>query len=198
VIAAADGAFPPRSRFGAPRRAATLFGSAALVVALTTSCGIAASSPRQVTFPPASLGPSPGTTGAVSQVRGELVRVLGAHGLQLDDPRVPFRPPESARLAAAPRAVFQAILPGDPNHGFISVYEFRDEAEAAEAGHEQAAFVGSGPGRVLFPPDVRFVLRQVGTTVVFFAWSPENSADPRTADVAAAVAELGVEIPVPR
>jgi len=45
---------------------------------------------------------------------------------------------------------------------------------------------------------VRHVIRQVGSTVVFFAWSPASSPDARTAEVAAAVATVGTEVPIPR
>jgi hypothetical protein len=46
-------------------------------------------------------------------------------------------------------------------------------------------------------PDTRFVIRQVGRTVVFFAWSPLNSPDPRTADIQKALETVGIGIPVP-
>ncbi|MFH1475321.1 MAG: hypothetical protein ABIG85_05620 [Chloroflexota bacterium] len=63
---------------------------------------------------------------------------------------------------------------------------------------ELAAYVTSGPGRVQYAPDVRHVIRRVGSTVVFFPWSPASSPDARTADVAAAVATVGTEVPLPR
>jgi hypothetical protein len=66
------------------------------------------------------------------------------------------------------------------------------------AATEEARYVGSGPGKVQFPVDARFVLRQVGTTLVFYSWSPGTPADPRTPDIATALATLGVEIPIPR
>lgn len=112
-------------------------------------------------------------------------------------PAVPHRPAEGAAFAAAPRAVFQVVLPEDPVHGFVSIYQFADDAAAATAGREQAAYVASGPGRVQFQPDTRFVLRQLGSTVVFFTWSPANSPDPRTADIQKALETVGVGIPVP-
>ena len=42
-------------------------------------------------------------------------------------------------LAAAPRAVYQVILPKDPTKGFIVVYEFPDPDRAAAAATEQQA-----------------------------------------------------------
>ncbi len=165
---------------------------------LAGGCGIAASGTGGASFPDVSFGPSTGTTAAVTETRGALAGVLGEKSLQLGDPKVPFRPPESARLAAAPRAVYQVLLPNDPGHGFVSVYEFPDPATAASAGLEQAAYVGSGPGRIQFPPDTRFVIRQVGTTIVFYAWSPANSVDVRAADIQPALETLGTGIAVPR
>jgi hypothetical protein len=129
--------------------------------------------------------------------RQRLAEALGAASLQLEASQIPFRPAESPRLAAAPRAVFQVRLPQDPNHGFIVVYEFADTGAASAAGAEQASYLASGPGRVQFPIDARFVLRQVGTTLVFYAWSPGTPADPRTPDIAAVLATIGVEIPIP-
>ena len=77
------------------------------------------------------------------------------------------------------------------------VYELPDLAAAATSAAELAAHVTSGPGRVQYPPDVRHVIRQVGSTVVFFPWSPASSPDARTAEVAAAVAGVGTEVPLP-
>lgn len=140
----------------------------------------------------------PAATGLdVEAIRSVLARELGVIGVQLRDPQVPFRPGEAPALAAAPRAVFQAVLPEDPGHGFISAYVFGDNDAATAAAIEQAAYVASGPGRVQFPPDTRFVLRQLGRTVVFFAWSPANSPDPRTPEVAKVLEGMGIEIPVP-
>jgi hypothetical protein len=79
----------------------------------------------------------------------------------------------------------------------VSVYEFADVAAATTAGREQADYVASGPGRVQFPINTRFVIRQLGTTIVFYAWSPDNSPDPRTADIEAALETLGTGIAIP-
>jgi hypothetical protein len=168
------------------------------IAIVAAGCGIGASTTGSASFPVESIGPSAATTGAVTETRAAIVAALAAKSLQLADPKVPFRPPESPRLAAAPRAVYQVVLPADPSHGFISVYEFPDPAAAATAAQEQAAYVGSGPGRVQFPPDARFVVRQLGTTVVFFSWSPENSPDPRTADIQPLLETIGSAIAVPR
>ena len=169
----------------------------AAVATLIAGCGIGASgTPRS--FPAESVGPSIGTTAAVAETRAVIAAALAPKSLQLADPQVPFRPPESLAFSAAPRGVYQVLLPDDPTHGFISVYEFADASSAATAGQQQADYVGSGPGRVLLPLDTRFVIRQVGTTIVFYTWSPSNSPDPRTADIQAALDTLGTGIAVPR
>jgi hypothetical protein len=132
----------------------------------------------------------------VAATRAALQQALGARQLQVTEPQVAFRPPESPRLAAAARSVVQVVLPNDPAHGFISIYEFADDAAATDAGREQAAYVASGPGRVQFPSDTQFVIRQLGPTIVFFTWS-SNSPDPATPKIRDALEAVGVGIPVP-
>jgi hypothetical protein len=164
---------------------------------ILAGCGAGGPAGPPATFPPTTFGAGDATGAEVAATRAELARALGTLSLQLDDPQVPHRPAESPSFAAAPRAVFQVVLPDDPAHGFVSVYEFADEATAAAAGKDQAAYIASGPGRVQFVPDTRFVLRQVGRTVVFYAWSPLNSPDPRTADIQKALETVGTRIPIP-
>jgi hypothetical protein len=178
------------------RRAAALSLALAAIVAIVAGCG-GASVSRPATVPPATFGPGEATGANVAATRVELARALGAVNLQLADPQVPHRPAEAPVLAAARRAVFQVVLPDDSTHGFISVYELADEAAATAAGRAQAAYIASGPGRVQFVPDARFVIRQVGPTIVFFSWSPLNSPDPRTADIQRALETVGTGIPVP-
>jgi hypothetical protein len=150
--------------------------------------GCAAGAPSK---PPAAIGQD------VVGARVALESAFAPGSLQLRDPQVPFRPAEGPAFAAAPRAVVQVVLPDDPAHGYISVYQFPDDRSATAAASEQAAYLASGPGRVQFPPDTRFVLRQLGTTILFYAWSPSNSPDPRTPQIQEALETIGVEIPVP-
>jgi hypothetical protein len=166
------------------------------LVAIVAGCGTGASVTRPATFPPATFGPGEATGADVEVTQVQLVEALGAMSLRLTIPQVPHRPGEGAAFAAAPRAVFQVVLPEDPVHGFISVYQFADDAAATAAGRDQATYIASGPGRVQFPPDARFVLRQLGPTVVFFVWSPANSSDPRTPNIQKALESVGTGIPV--
>jgi hypothetical protein len=123
--------------------------------------------------------------------------VLGTRNLVLADAEVPFRPPEGPRFTAAPRAVYQVILPDDPGEGFIVVYEFADAATAADAGAEEAAYLASGPGRIQSAEGTRHVLRQVGSTIVSYSWVPAAAQDPRAPDIQAALGILGAPIEIP-
>ncbi len=153
--------------------------------------------PGSATFPPvgattAPAGPAAGST------RAALVDALGTQGLQLEDVVTAYRPAEAPRLAVAPRLVVRVIVPADPDHGRILIYEFRDTGAATVAAQEQAAYVASGVGRVQFPPQTQFTLRVVGSTVVFYAFSTSDVPDPeRASGIATALASLGFEVPVP-
>jgi hypothetical protein len=151
------------------------------------------------TLGPTSVAPIPTpapVSTAVEATVAHLIDVLGDAQLQAVESQRPYRPPETAVLTAAPRAVVEVVLPQDPAHGFIVVYELPGEPQAADAGREYAAYLASGPGRVNFPMDTRFTLRRVGSTLVFFNWSPENWPDPRSPDIATALDGVGEGIPV--
>jgi hypothetical protein len=160
-------------------------------------CGIGASG-VVVTFPPSSVGPAATVSPAVAQTRSAIAAALAPFRLQLDDADRPFRPPESARLASAPRAVFQVVLPADPDGAYIVVYEFRDAAAAVDAGNELAGYIGTGAGRVQFPLDAQHSIRELGTTLIVYSWSPASSPDPGSKAIAEALATLGVGFAPPR
>lgn len=165
--------------------ALALAGALALVLA---GCGIAAA---PASLPSPSPMPSPSISPAIALTRAQLTGALGAAGLQLTVPQVQYRPAESPLLAAAPRAVFQVQLPDDLHHGFIVVYEFPDAVTAAGAAREMAGYLQSGPGRVQFPSDAQFILRQLGTTLVFYPWSPGSVTDARAPEIATALQTVG-------
>jgi hypothetical protein len=177
-------------------RAAALWLGLAVAIALA-ACGVGPQNAGPVTFPPQSFGASGPSSGAAAATRAVVAKVLGTQRFQLRDVQAPVRPPESPRLGQAPRLVVQAVLPDDPNHGFISIYEFPDDAAAAEAGREQATYIASGPGRVQFTADTRFVLRQLGQTVVFYTWSPGGVADAEASDIQRALETIGTGIAIP-
>jgi hypothetical protein len=166
-----------------------------LVIVAALASGTA-TSPGAPTFPPvgATAGPAGGSAAATE---ADVVRALAASGLQAEPATRPYRPAEAPQFATAPRAVLRAILPDDPDHGLIVVYEFLTPAAAAAAAEEQAAYLAGGIGRVQFPPDARFTIRVVGSTAVFFSWSPENSPDARVESIPAALDAVGVGVPIP-
>lgn len=172
-------------------------GLAALGLALLVgACGGDDAKPI-VTFPPVSFGT--GTTSAAATETLRLIEVaLRAEDLAIVVSPAAFRTGESPTLAAAPRIVAQVVLPDDPEHGYVTIYELHDAATAEAAGRELAAYVGGGVGRVQFPPGTAFVVRTVGPTVVFFTWSADDPTDPWTPRIAAALGTVGAGIDVPR
>ena len=170
-------------------------GLAAWLVLTLLLGGCGGTSATRQPVPAASGG---AISNATALTRADLERVFGAARLLLDDPQVPYRPAEAPPLAAAPREVVQVIMPNDPTHGYIVIYELPDAETARAAGEAQATYVASGPGRVQFPSDSRFVIRQVGTTLVFYAWSPGSSTDDIAPEIQPVLETIGTAIPVPR
>lgn len=165
-----------------------------LIVALASGRVAAPGAP---TFPPVGATTAPAGPAAAS-TRAALADALGAQGLQLEDVVTAYRPAEAPRVAVAARLVVRVIVPADPDHGRILIYEFRDTGAATAAAQEQAAYVSSGVGRVQFPPQTQFTLRVVGSTVLFYAFSTADVPDPeRASGIATALAALGFEVPVP-
>jgi hypothetical protein len=167
----------------------------ALVPGLLSGCGIAANGAAQ---PTVALTPQVSLSSSLALCRNQLVTTLSAAGLQRIQPGSAVRPGESPLLTVAPRAVGQVLLPGDPDHGFIVLYEFPDPASAYAAAQQQAAYIGSGEGRIQFVPDTKFTLRQDGSCVLFYNWSPSASTDPRSPDIETALQAFGVAITIPR
>ena len=181
-----------------PSLVARLVALGGLSVALAASlagCGIAASTPA---IPSPSTGPTPFVSGAATATAGQVEAVLKAANIVAGISPVPFRPAESPTLATAPRLVLKATLPKDDTQGFIVIYDFPDASHAYAAGSEMAAYLASGPGRIQFSPDAQHVIRQVGSTIVFYTWSPPEPPSPGAAAVATALGTLGLEIPIVR
>lgn len=166
------------------------------VVGLSVAgCGIAAT---RASLPPGPTAAVASFPPVVRDTRRLVVDALGRDGLTLQDAVQPFRPPESPSMVDAPRGVFQVVLPDDPAHGYLVIYAFRDAATAVAAAHDQAAYIGSGPGRIQFPPDTQSVIRQVDTTVIVYSWSPANSIDTRAGAIPTDLSTVGIEVPILR
>jgi hypothetical protein len=182
----------------AVRPRAARLGLVVTIALLTSACGIGAAEVPRSFPPPASVGPAATVTAAVGETRQAIAAALSQVQIELSDSTKPFRTAESRRLAAAPRAVYQALLPDDPDGGFIVVYEFRDAAAAVDAGNEYAGYLGGGAGRIQFPIDARHTIRQVGTTLIVYSWAPSTSPDPGSQKIAEALATLGIGFAPPR
>jgi hypothetical protein len=178
-------------------RAAGVVAVALAVAALGGSCGIGASG-IVASPPPSTVEPTTPVSAAVVQTRTAIAAALAPANLQLIDADRPFRPAETARLAAAPRAVYQVLLADDPDHGYVVVYEFRDATAAVDAGNDLAGYLGSGAGRVQFPLDAQHTIRQLGTTLIWYTWAPSTSQDPGSPKIAQALATLGIGFAPPR
>ena len=182
-------------RPGRPLRPA---GIASALVLAVLSAAVAAGCivPRRApTYPPAGVTPAP-ATGRTDAARGAVVRALAAKGLPSADPQQPYAPPQGAWFAAAPRTVVQVSVPNETAPRFIALYAFDSPADAGTAASDQATYVARGPGRLFFPGDTHFTIRVLGSVVIFFAWAP-GSADPRAADVQAALETIGIEAVIP-
>ena len=177
------------------RRAMLVLLAGLLLGAFLAGCGVAASTEAPAATPTPAL---PTYSPAIAETRRLVAAALAASSLQLQDATQPFRPPESPTTTAATRGVFQVILPADPGHGYIVIYEFRDPPTAAAAGAELAAYLGTGPGRIQFTPDTRHLIRLVGTTLVTYSWSPANSTDSRADAIPGDLDTVGSSVAVPQ
>jgi hypothetical protein len=144
----------------------------------------------------ADAPPTMGVTGPQSEVtHAQVVAALGAASIQSRDPQTPFKPGESPALINVPRRLVQAILPNDPDRGYIVIYELPGASDAQAAGRDFLRYLGSGLGQVQYPRDTQFVLRQLGPTLVFYSWSPEASADAAAAGaVATSLGTVGTAV----
>jgi hypothetical protein len=185
-----------RARFAGGRAPTTILSLAAVLSLAAMLAACAGPAAPRTTFPPFGSTPAPAGD-ATAATRQQVIDALAAAGLQAVEAVRPYRPPEGPLLAGAPRTVLQATLPDDPAHGYIVVYALPSAAEAQAAAADHAAYVASSPGRINFPSDARFVLRVVGSNVVFFHWSPASASDPRTQAIEDALATIGTGVPVP-
>ncbi len=135
---------------------------------------------------------SPAPAGsAAAFTRDRVALALGDAGFAVQDPTTDFRTGETPTLLGTPRRLLQAVVPSDPTHGYIVIYEFPDANAADAAGREFSAYLHSGTGAIGYPQDEQFVLRRMGSTLIFFPWSPSISPDPAIARLASVLEGLG-------
>ncbi len=139
--------------------------------------------------------PTIAPTGQAAEVtHGLVTSALEAAAFQVRDPQTVYRPGESPELINAPRRLVQAVLPQDPQGGYVVIYELPDANEAERVGRDFAAYLGSGVGAIQYPRDTQFVLRRVGPTLVFFPWSAESAPGAKLAEMAAALEAVGTPV----
>ena len=109
----------------------------------------------------------------------------------------PYRPAEWPLLATAPRAVYQVILPDDPDEGFIVVYEFPDPAGPRRPPPSSRRTSRPGPGRSSRRSGRSTSSARSGPTVVFYGWLPEDAKDASAPGIQGALETLGAGYPVP-
>jgi hypothetical protein len=173
-------------------RVASFPAVAIAIAAVVAGCSVSAGP----TFPP--VGSSPAPAGEVtSGARAQVAAALAVEGLQVEDAKTAYRPPEGALFASAPRAVIQVTLPDDPTHGYIVLYAFGTPQQARAAAEDQATYIASGPGKVQFTPGTSYSLRVLGNIAIFYTWSPDNAPDARTPAIALALSQVGDEIAIP-
>ena len=129
---------------------------------------------------------------------GGRAAALGSDGLRdrIATSAVPFRPPESPLVAAAPREVFQVVLPDDPVHGYLVIYAFPDDAAAATAAQRWRRTWAAAPAGSSSRPTRSRVIRQVGTTVIVYSWSPAELDRSAGGAWPLALATVGIEVPI--
>lgn len=181
-----------RTRSAAPVARALAGAFLALVAAAAlTACGGPTS-----TFPAIGTTPEPAgdRTAPTTKV---VVDALASAGLQAIPAARTYRPIEGALLAAAPRTVLQVTLPADPDHGYILIYALPSAAEAVAAATDHASYLSTSAAKAYYPPGTAFVLRVIGSNVVFFSWLPAASPDSQTPEIERVLRTLGTEVPVP-
>ena len=164
----------------------------ALVVAVALAVAACATEPRSTFGAPG--GPAGSLTDATE---AQVIAALGAVGLQAAEAQTPYLPPEAALFANAPRTVLQATLPDDPTGGFLVIYALQSPEAAAAAAADQAQYIASNRGGI-FSFAGRYVIRLVGSNVVFFMWLPDSATDPRTVKIEEALLSVGTEVPIAR
>lgn len=163
-----------------------------IVVAQILGAGAPAGAPGPGGSPPLAARPTVPPPGDASlRTRAVVAAALESRAFQVRDPQTPYRPGESPSLLAVPRRVVQVVLPNEPGGGYVVIYEFASAAQADATGRDFRAYLASGTGAIQYLRDTRFVLRRVGTTLVFFAWSPEASTDERVPEVAEILGSIG-------
>ncbi len=167
-----------------------------MVAAVVAGCAPASSGQEGGQAPTPRTTPQASFSTQISSGVAVVRRALTDVGIRLDPPVVPYRAAEPPGIAAVPRAVLQAGI-GDPEAGYVTIYEFADSDTANVRGAEFADYLESGFGQTNYPLDAQFSLAQLGGTLIFTWWSSELAADRELARTAfQAISSVGVPIPI--
>jgi hypothetical protein len=128
---------------------------------------------------------------AAQRTSDVVAAALSAAAFVVQEPQTPYRPGESQALVGVPRRVLQVVVPSDPTHGYVVIYELPSNNDADRVGQDFDAYLRGGTGAIQYPRDAQFVIRRVGQTLVFFPWSPSVSPDPEVARLASVLAGIG-------
>jgi hypothetical protein len=175
-------------------------GLLAIGLGAVAGCGGSAGPAASLDLSPVTAAPGGPTTTvspAVTPTRAAIDTALAEQGVVLGDTRRAFRPIEAPDLTDVPRTVVQALLPADPEHGFIVIYELLDPDRAMTMARAQADYLASGPGRIQAPSGTVHVIRVLGPTVVTYSWHPDASIDPAEPSIQAALESIGIGVPIP-
>jgi hypothetical protein len=140
---------------------------------------------------PAPSPTIPPTGQAAQRTADQVQAALQAAQFQVQVPQTAYRPGESPALVAVPRQLLPAILPSDPDGGYVVIYELPSNDDADRVGRDFARYLASGTGAIQYPRDTQFVIQRVGPTLVFYPWSAEANPDPRVPQLAAALRTVG-------
>ena len=99
-----------------------------------------------VVVPGVNTSPAPAGS-AAALTRDRVALALQDASFQVQDPITDFRTGETPTLLGTPRLLLQALIPADPTHGFIVIYEFPDADAADAAGREFWTYLALGHGR---------------------------------------------------
>jgi hypothetical protein len=167
------------------------FLAAGALAALVAGCGgtQVQDTPRPLATPVASLG------SALAGTAQRVTQALDAAGYRVAPPAAPYRPSEPASLTQVPRTVLQ--VQGEPDLGYIVIYQLADSAQAGVRAAELASYLGSGFGQTNFPVDTQFSVAQADSTVIMTWWSRERADDDDAAQGAFDVVRaIGQQYPV--
>lgn len=173
----------------------------ACLCVLLGACGAPGPAPTGPSEPqaaPTAALPMASLTPSLAAAMIAVQQGAGAAGFRVEHVVQPLRTGEPSSLQLVPRALLQVRL-ADPDDGRIVVYDLATPDRAAQAARDYVAYLQSGFGQTNFPADAQFAVNQIGSTVMFTWFAPEQSAEPERARAAFdALRLVGQSFPIVR